>query len=326
MKIAICGAGLVGSYTYRILSRAGYNNITLFDTAEPPSTNCGINPCAWGTSVGFKELIAYAGIEPEKYIFREYASITINQVKVKASALVFDKPKLIADLRNGALIQRSPPVLGEFERVIDATGSARAYLPAIAGDLKVKCTQFRAYAAEPLDFGIHISNMGYAWCFPLANNECHVGAGSLIISPRQMLENLGWLSKDGYRCACAAPIRITAPFYARQFVHTIGNTAVWGVGEAIGCVAPLAGEGIIPGLKSARLLLNHWEDPAAYEKAILKEFEWMKEERKVIDKIRHGKRIGLMDARIFKSTTQRLNMEVGVYQALNVLRHLTSKS
>ena len=81
-------------------------------------------------------------------------------------------------------------------------------------------------------------------------------------------------------------IRLTAPHNSQPFVAAGSDGEVWGVGEAIGCVAPLAGDGIVPGMKSVQLLMKWWDDPSGYTRAVLKEFDWMKKERAVIDKLR----------------------------------------
>ncbi len=326
MKIAICGAGLVGSYLYRLMSRTGFGEITIFEEQMPHQTSCGISPCAWGTSIGFSELIGDAGLEPAKYILRTLDSIVMNELKVKAVAIVFDKPKLLADFLNGAAVVRSPVKANEFDRIIDATGVARAYLPAIRNDVIGTCVQYRVYSREMFEFGINVSNLGYAWRFPLSHNEYHIGAGSMVIPPRRMLDNLGWLEDGDQLCACAGKIRLTSPHCSLPFVDVVmerGHCRIWGVGEAVGCVAPLVGEGIISGLKSARLLLANWEDSGAYQRAILREFSWMKEERKVVDKVRQGKGIGLLDARVLKNSTKRLSMNLELSQALRLLRNFS---
>jgi 2-polyprenyl-6-methoxyphenol hydroxylase-like FAD-dependent oxidoreductase len=53
-KIAIAGAGMTGAYLYRLLSMRGLR-VELFDSAS--KTQCGLTPCAWGTSRGFHELV-----------------------------------------------------------------------------------------------------------------------------------------------------------------------------------------------------------------------------------------------------------------------------
>ena len=300
MRIAICGAGLVGSYLYRLLAQAGFEHITIFEKHTPPNTSCCINPCAWGTSIGFEELIANAGLAPAKYILQTFDSMIMNELKVKTKAMVIDKPKLIADLLNGAKVIRSPVKANDFDRVIDATGFARAFLPPISKDVISSCIQYRVFSWETYELGIDVSNLGYAWRFPMSRNEYHIGAGSMVIPPDQMLEKLGWLKNTSQICACTGRIRFTAPHFSLPFVDMINGISctIWGVGEAIGCVTPMIGEGIIPGLKSASLLLANWEYPDAYQRAILKEFSWMKEERRVVNKVVQGKCLGLFDARV----------------------------
>jgi flavin-dependent dehydrogenase len=94
------------------------------------------------------------------------------------------------------------------------------------------------------------------------------------------------------------------------------------VGEAIGCVAPLAGDGIVPGMKSVELLLEWWDDPEAYTQAILKEFHWMSRERKVLDKIRRNESLGLADAWVLRKNSRRMGMQIGVRDALRLLKKL----
>jgi len=95
------------------------------------------------------------------------------------------------------------------------------------------------------------------------------------------------------------------------------------VGEAIGCVAPLAGDGIVPGLKSARLLLEWWDNPDGYTRAVLREFDWMKKERAVVDKLRRGEKLGLSSAWVLKKNSKRMGMQVGLKEASILLSHLT---
>jgi flavin-dependent dehydrogenase len=325
MKIAICGAGLVGSYLYRLLSHSGFNQLAVFDRQEPHQTKCGINPCAWATSLGFKELIANANLEPEKYILKTFDKIIMNGQYIKAVIMVIDKPRLIADLLSGADVKTCPVNNDDFERIIDATGVVRAYLPKIDNEIIASCVQYRVYSREPLDCSVNISNLGYVWRFPITDTEYHIGAGSIKVSPKQMLSKMGWLENCEHLCSCSGRIRFNSPHYSLPFVDVSmdGNHCpIWGVGEAIGCVAPLAGEGITPGLESARLLLNNWEDPDAYQRSVLKEFMWMKKERSVIDKVIRGKRISVFDAQILKNSTKRLGINFKLNQALGVLKNL----
>jgi flavin-dependent dehydrogenase len=326
MKIAICGAGLVGSYLYRLLNRCGTHQITVFDKQNPYITSCGINPCAWVTSIGFKDLIEEVNLNPKKYILQTFNRTLMNEMNITAEIMVIDKPKLITDLLAGTDVKYTSIKKEDFERIIDATGFARAYLPKIDNDIVASCIQYRVYSKKPLDCSINISNIGYVWCFPLSDTEYHIGAGSIRVPPEQMLGKLGWVEDCDHLCSCASRIRFTSPHYSLPFVEILkgkNHISVWGIGEAIGCVTPLAGEGIIPGLKSARLLLDNWDDPDAYQYSILREFLWMKKERSVIDKVIKGRSINLFDARILKNNTRRLGMKLGSYQALKILKSMT---
>jgi flavin-dependent dehydrogenase len=325
MKIAICGAGLVGSFLYRLLSQAGFEDITLFGKPIPLKTHCGISPCAWGTSAGFDELIERTGFDSSKYIFQKFDTIIMNGTKVQAKAAVINKPKLISDLIIGAKVQNLPIQMNEFDRVIDASGVARAYLPPISKDIINSCIQYRVYSCETFELEVNVNNLGYAWRFPLSNNEYHVGAGSVAISPQIMLNKLGWLKNNTQICFCSGKIRLTAPQFSLPFVTEAdaGQHQIWGVGEAIGCVAPLVGEGIIPGLKSALLLVDNWENPEAYQKAILEEFVSLKEERSVIDKALQGKHLGLSEGLILKKSTERFGINVGFKLGTQLLKSIT---
>jgi flavin-dependent dehydrogenase len=321
MRIAICGGGLVGSYLYRLLKLAGYQDPAVFDLPPSHQTRCGINPCAWGVLTGFSEMLECAGLHPAGYIVRTFDNMVLNGTRVKARIMIIDKPKLHSDMLKGAAVKYAPPRIADFDRLIDATGSARACLPPPGQDLFASCVQYRVTAQENLDPAIDISNLGYAWRFPLSACEYHIGAGSVAMSPRQMLEKLGWLKDSCQVCACASKIRLSGPHSSQPFVYQAPDcrTPVWGVGEAIGCVSPLMGEGILPGLVSAKILLDNWDDPEAYREAILKEFAWMKDERQLVNKMVQGKKIGIFDAATFSTSAKRLKMNLDYSQALGLL-------
>jgi len=138
------------------------------------------------------------------------------------------------------------------------------------------------------------------------------------------MEEIGWIGgADGnIRCACTSSIRLTAPRYSQPFVAARETNTVWGIGEAIGCVAPLAGDGILPGMRSAQILKEFWDDPPGYTKAILREFSWMENERRVIDKLRAGAKLAIRDAWVLKKNARRMGMQVGLKDAASLLGHL----
>jgi len=126
LKIAIMGAGMTGAYLYRLLQDRNHT-VSIFD--KRPGTRCGLTPCAWGTSRGFRELVTDSGLDPSHYILQRFDYILLEGLRLEADLMTFDKQRLIQDLLQDAAIDYSPPDFGGFDRVIDATGVARALLP-----------------------------------------------------------------------------------------------------------------------------------------------------------------------------------------------------
>jgi flavin-dependent dehydrogenase len=325
LKIAIAGAGSVGAYLYRILSNVGHR-VDLYDVRN--GTTCGLTPCAWGTSLGFNELIEAVGLKPEDYLLDQPGQVLMDGVRLGADLMTFDKPRLTRDLLQNSEIIYSPLDPSEYERVIDATGAARAFLPPIEDDILLPCMQTRIRSDELLENKIKLGCIGYAWCFPLSDGVYHIGCGDLRLDPNVILKKLGWLSNEASHnsknvlCECAGDVRLTSPLYSQPFVSGNARGQIWGVGEAIGCVAPLAGDGIVPGMKSARILVNHWDDPNAYTEAILKEFHWMTSERRVIDKLRSKNRLGLREAWVLKKNSRRMGFRIGLRDAIMFIKKL----
>jgi len=326
MELAIAGAGMTGAYLYRLLKREG-RDAHLYDR-QPQGTRCGLTPCAWGTSADFIGLVEKAGLPAEKYILRRLDHVVMDDVRIGADLITFDKPRLIADLLEDAEIRSAPLPIRRYGRVIDATGVARAVLPAVGNDIVMECCQYLVETAEPLENRIHLGGIGYAWCFPLSRNLYHIGCGTLRDDPHRVLQRLGWLECSSPRhekkvlCGCVGKIRLTGPHQSLPFVAEGCVDGIWGIGEAIGCVAPLAGDGVVPGMRSVQLLLGSWDDPRQYSEALLDEFRWMKGERGVVDSLRNGGRVGLREALVLRKNSKRMGMRVGLRQAAVFLKHL----
>jgi flavin-dependent dehydrogenase len=320
-KIAIAGAGICGAYLYKLLHNTGIE----CDVYDIGSRNrCGQSACAWGTSRGFSELVEAAGLDANAYILGRIDHILMDDVKIAADLMTFDKPRLIKDLLESTRVNYTPLDVAAYDRVIDATGVSRAFLPPMPEpDLHLKCVQWRLGAAGVFENRINLGRIGYAWYFPLFSKGYHVGCGSLISSPRSRMEEIGWLkdiAADESRviCKCAGTVRLTGPRSSQPFVVE----GIWGIGEAIGCVAPLAGDGVVPGMKSVHLLLDHWDDPDEYTEAVLKEFQWMESERRVIDKLKGKKNLGIQDARVLKKNAKRMGMQIKISDAAKLIRRL----
>lgn len=328
MKIAIAGAGTTGAYCYRLLRKQGFD-VHLYDREK--KTACGINPCAWGTSRGFVELASEAGLSSEKYILQSFQHVIMDEVPVKGELMTFDKPRFIRDLLGNAEIRHGAVPVHHYDRIIDATGVSRSYLPPVPDDVLLPATQRRLKTGERLENRIQLGGVGYAWCFPLGGMGYHIGCGTLLGDPARYLNELGWLPRGaagratGVLCACSGLLRLTGPHGCRPFYVNGPSSSTWGVGEAIGCVAPLAGDGIVPGMKSVKLMLEHWQDPDAYTAAVLKEFDWMEKERHVIDKLLAATPLGLKEAWVLRKNSRRMAMQVGLKEAIMFLKALRKK-
>ena len=65
------------------------------------------------------------------------------------------------------------------------------------------------------------------------------------------------------------PVRVTPPKYMEPFF----DGKVVGVGESIGTVYPMLGEGIIPSMQCVNLFVDHLGDREGYRKAVLDHYE-----------------------------------------------------
>ncbi len=325
--MAIAGGGMVGSYLYKLLQAEGIKA----DIYDQPNGHmpCGIHPCAWGSSKEFPEHLAAVGIDARDYVLRVMHTIRFEGVDLDAFLLTFDKPRLIRDLRDGAEVIHGKIPPGRYARVVDATGVARAFLPPIANDLIVPCVQYRVRsdAADASKVVIEYGNVGYSWSFPLSARDFHMGAGSAVEDPRLMFQRSGMIGNEArIHCGCQGKVRSTSPDGALPFVshHDELGCDAWGVGEAIGAVAPIAGEGIAPGMKCARLLLKNWDDGRRYTKSVLKEFAWMEGERRVIGRVTRKETLSLKDWLVLRHTGRRMGAHVSLSEVRGLLKCLSN--
>jgi hypothetical protein len=280
-----CGSG--GSYLYRLLRRRMPSlDITLYD--RPTSNPCGIKGCAWGLSRPlFSQLCREIGILPEKYFLGSYDHIIVNGRRLKADLVIINKPALVSDLLGAAdLLNPSMAQLEGFTRIIDATGYERSYLPPVTATPVAAAVQIRL-KAKPPEAPTAVLNYrgGYSWLFPAGGAEVHLGALSpagFDTAREELKEMMGTVDQSRAICSCRGHIRCHGP------VTPFVEGRVWGLGEAIGLVDPVTGAGIVPAMVSAKLLVDNWDSPKAYEQAVLHRYSYMIKEANILNRLMAG--------------------------------------
>jgi len=316
MRVAIGGVGIAGAYAYRLLKEKGID-ADLFDMER--KSRCKLRPCAWGfaPSSEFERLVSRF-LEPGEYVLQHFDSIVVNGLAVRSSMLTADKPRLVKDLLGGAKVRLEPLPVEAYDRVIDATGVVRAFLPPVKGpEFMVECFQRRVRSERLMPLSFTSSKFGYEWCFPIGGDEYHLGFGTL----EPPAEGFIPFPEDdkGMKtiCSCSSRIRLTSPHFSTPL---ISEGKFVGVGESIGAVGPLAGDGNLYAMQCGELLMASWDDLEEYQAKVLDRYEWMRKERRALEKLWAGKGLSLRDARTFIRHSKMVGMEISVAQAIDLFR------
>ncbi len=284
MNVAVVGIGIAGSYLLSRLSE--HHQVTGYEFLPYEKFDA---VCSWGASKHeMKRMIQLAGLNFDDYILHEGNEMHVQLGKIRhvvklKGLCTFDKRRLILDLvRNQDVKFQTSPSLEELQRkgfdmIIDATGMHRHLLPRLEDDLLIPSVQYRLkYEDMPFDdFYIRpFSKLGgYLWFFPLGNDEAHVGAADYFHRHDEELakflqEHPGEIIKKAGR-----PIRVSPPSVCGPPFMVKGKTRLVGVGESVGTVFPMLGEGIIPSLQSAMLLIENLQELKIYQSRLLEKFE-----------------------------------------------------
>ena len=284
MKIAVVGIGVAGAYLMNRLSDDHDNQVVGFERM-PQDQHDAV--CAWATCENVMSCLAKnCGINFDDYVLHDGKHMKVDlgrdYVELKLKGMVsYDKLKLIQDMVKGTDIRfgrapRKEELEPDFDIIVDATGFHRNYLPRLQNELWIPCVQYKVRYApgkEPFDdFYLRSfpSMSGYFWYFPLGNGYAHIGAGDFMKSHNQFVDE--FMSKHDCEVIkkVGRPVRISPPASCEPF--TDGRKSV-GVGESIGTVFALLGEGIIPSTWCAELFLQNMHDLQAYRDAVIKKFE-----------------------------------------------------
>ncbi len=280
MKIAVAGLGVAGSY---LVNRLGEEHEVMGFERQPFDKFNAV--CAWGTSRHeIRRLLAPTGIDFEKYMLHEGRTMHVDlgskMLKIPLKGLcTYDKHQLELDLvknrktRYGVRVRKDQLLEEGFDVVIDATGVHRDLLPKLKVDSFIPCIEYKMKYGPKVpidDFYVKpfSSYSGYLWYFPLEKGSSYVGAGDFFkrhvaATEEYNAEHPGEIVERIGRPIRFMPPRLCEPFYEGRVV---------GVGESIGTVFPILGEGIIPSLQCAEIFLQTMPDFEKYRKRVLKEF------------------------------------------------------
>ena len=288
MKIAVVGIGVAGAYLMNRLSDAHDIFVTGFERM-PETDHDAV--CAWATSKNVMSGLAKnCGLNFEDYILHDGKHMMVdigdsrnNSIDIRLKGMVnYDKLRLIKDMIRGTKVEfgrapRKENLEQEFDMIVDSTGFHRNYLPKLRNEMWVPCVQYKVkYKVDKTpydDFYLKAfpSMTGYFWYFPLGNGYAHIGAGDFERKHNnEFVEQ--FLKK--YECEIikkvGRPVRISPPLHCEPF--TDGRKSV-GVGESIGTVYSLLGEGIVPATWCAELLIKNLFDLKIYREQVIKKFE-----------------------------------------------------
>jgi flavin-dependent dehydrogenase len=283
LKIAVAGIGVAGAYLMNRL--ADYHDIHAVGFERMPQ-NQHDAVCAWATCENvMRGLAKNCGLNFDDYVLHDGKHMRVDlgksTIDLNLKGMVsYDKLRLIQDMIKGTDIRfgrapRKDELEAEFDVIVDSTGFHRNYLPRIANELWIPCVQYKVkYSSgdEPFDdFYLRSfpSMSGYFWYFPLDNGYVHIGAGDFMKGHNRFVDE--FLSK--HKCEIikkvGRPVRLTPPSGCEPFSD--GRKAV-GVGESIGTVFPLLGEGIIPSTWCAELFIANLHDRKTYRDAVMERF------------------------------------------------------
>jgi flavin-dependent dehydrogenase len=279
LKLAVVGAGVAGAYLLNRLPQG-----VDAEAFEMRTEKNWYTVCAWGTSEPFiSDMIKQVGFDFEDYVLHRGKKMRVDlgneELSIDLKGLVtYDKHRLTEDMLKGKKVHwgaQVKAVNGNFEgfdQVVDATGMHRSLLPKIRDDLLIPSLEYQVKSKDlPYDDFVirpYPGITGYWWYFPLGDGMAHVGAGDLRGKYRGELDEFA----SKYHCEVlrkiGRPVRVTPPKFAEPFF----DGKVVGVGECIGTVYPMLGEGIIPSMQCVNLFVDHLKDREGYRNSVLEHF------------------------------------------------------
>lgn len=304
VNVGVVGAGVSGCYLACLLHRNGHK-VELFESC---TKNNRWSICAWAAPrKGMTYFSRKAGLNFEDYILHQGNKIKMvhlgNEILYNDfdEVVTFDKNKWESDLLNsvnikyGMRCQRENFPYDRYDYVIDCTGVHRSLLPRVKEDLLIPCYEFLVEEVFDMEY-FYISNYtngnGYFWYFPIGRGRGYVGAGDFLRQYGGLAEFFKLHPSAKIVKKIGRPLRLAPPTIMRPFNY--GN--VIGVGESIGCVFPLTGEGIVPSLICCEIFMDIFNrtkprrfDFEFYEQSVLIAFGFYNDAYRILKLVLEGK-------------------------------------
>lgn len=343
MNFAIAGAGVAGSYLGNMLQKRGHN-VEIFEASKK---EYHWPVCAWGASRHMLEKFSkQAGLDFANYIFHVGKKLKIelpnnNEEVLDLKGLVtYNKYGWEADLLKnvkvtyGTKINRETFAFSKYDYVIDCTGLHRSLLPKSGEDFLIPAYEYlldNVSGADGFKVIGYKGAKGYFWYFPLDGGRAYMGAGDIekkyygIDAFFKQHPEAKVIKKIG------RPIRLSPSKRMEPFFD--GN--VIGVGESIGCVFPMLGEGIIPTLICCDIFLDVLDrskgkfDFKRYRKKVLDTFDYYDDVYKIVrlkmdGKLRTVRHFNLMMSmyRNMKKEEKRFGFEISLEKMTRLVNAL----
>ena len=257
-KIRIIGAGPAGSSLAYYLSKYGFE-VEVYESHQKP----GNRPCAWGTP---KQIEKYIEIPKELVLnYIDTIDLYLDKKLLFSSdfkggwGYIIDKPKWLEYLLNNskAIVKFKQPydvkklnsIINKNEHVLVlANGRAGAEENSLRLNAIEYVMEADSWPNNKIEFWFNSSFVGYTWIFPRGDKHISVGVGAFK-SFSFLKEYLDVFIRNhskiqsGKKIQCRGDSLVIGGLRLDKAVRA---SNIYAVGEAIGAVFPITGEGIRP--------------------------------------------------------------------------------
>ncbi len=265
--MVVIGAGPAGS-TLAYLAKQRFNtNIVVYEALRRP----GLKACGWGL---LRNVEDYIGPIPREAVlnnikgFRIYVDdeLVVDYGSKRTIAYMVDRPLLMEKLLEHS---NAEVLLGHRISVREAVRIHQNYLPVIATGFQWRPRDRRlilgieyrvedAHIDEPglMEVWTWSGIVGYLWVFPFNSREAHIGIGGTLpyAELKRLLEE--FIRRDKRFENTRIVDRLSGYVTVNGLDEKFLGPGIPVIGEAMGAVFPLTGEGMRPSMISAWSLIE----------------------------------------------------------------------